>query len=120
MQLNQYQLFVVRFGTRATSRSDHFLGYHLYGEPDGPMDIDYFFWVALGAEQTVLIDCGFSRRAGDRPNDADLSREALREVGVHPDEVDDVVVTHAHYDHAGNLGLFPRARVVIAASELAF
>jgi len=31
-----------------------------------------------------------------------------------------VVVTHAHYDHIGNLGLFPSSEVHVAAAEVAF
>jgi glyoxylase-like metal-dependent hydrolase (beta-lactamase superfamily II) len=30
------------------------------------------------------------------------------------------VVTHAHYDHIGNLGLFPASPLIVAAAEYAF
>jgi glyoxylase-like metal-dependent hydrolase (beta-lactamase superfamily II) len=117
-----HQLLILRYGTRTGSRGEHFLNYGLYGEPDAPMDIDYFFWVAVGSRGPVVIDCGFSRQAGDKRGRTTLvdPADALREIGIEPDEVETVVITHAHYDHMGNLDLFPRARVVIAANEVGF
>jgi N-acyl homoserine lactone hydrolase len=38
--------------------------------------------------------------------------------GVQPEDVTDVVLTHAHYDHAVNFTLFPNATVWIGAHEL--
>lgn len=45
-------------------------------------------------------------------------KEQLAKVGVAPDDVTDVVLTHAHYDHAINFTLFPHANVWIGAAEL--
>jgi glyoxylase-like metal-dependent hydrolase (beta-lactamase superfamily II) len=37
--------------------------------------------------------------------------DPLRECGVQPDDVTDVVISHHHPDHTVNIALFPRARV---------
>ena len=37
--------------------------------------------------------------------------EPLRRLGVEPDDVTDVVVSHHHPDHTLNVGMFPNARV---------
>ncbi|GGX25594.1 hypothetical protein GCM10007242_36670 [Pigmentiphaga litoralis] len=44
----------------------------------------------------------------------------LQAHGVAPGDVTDVVLTHAHYDHAVNFVLFPNATVWIGARELAW
>ncbi|MEL7473592.1 MAG: MBL fold metallo-hydrolase [Planctomycetota bacterium] len=69
---------------------------------------------ALGRPRRVVIETG----SGDKLN-AKMSsvfglgdrtiEHALREVGVEPDEIDDVVVSHLHFDHAGGLTRRPRA-----------
>ena len=60
----RYEVLAVRYGTRLTRRSEVFLHYELYGEPDAQTRMDYFFWVARSSERTVLIDCGFNERSG--------------------------------------------------------
>jgi hypothetical protein len=52
-----------------------------------------------------------------------VRRELLKQLGacgVTPADVTDVVLTHAHYDHAVNFVLFPQATVWIGAAELAW
>jgi glyoxylase-like metal-dependent hydrolase (beta-lactamase superfamily II) len=46
--------------------------------------------------------------------------EALAALGVDATAVDDVVITHLHYDHAGCLDRFPRATFHLQAAEMAF
>jgi glyoxylase-like metal-dependent hydrolase (beta-lactamase superfamily II) len=43
--------------------------------------------------------------------------KALAAAGVAPDEIDTVVYSHLHNDHAGNCHLFPRARHVFQDAE---
>ncbi len=41
----------------------------------------------------------------------------LREIGVHPDEIGTLAISHAHYDHVGNCALFRRARWIAQRAE---
>ncbi len=45
-------------------------------------------------------------------------KQQLQRCGTLPEEITDVVLTHAHYDHAVNFVLFPNATVWIGAKEL--
>ena len=118
----EYEVTAVRYGTRMARRSEVFLHFELYREPDRELAMDYFVWVARNADRTVLIDCGFNEGSGARRDRTMLCPpvEALRQVGVGAAEVSQLVVTHAHYDHIGNLLSFPAARVVVADREFAF
>jgi N-acyl homoserine lactone hydrolase len=64
-----------------------------------------------GADRCILVDVGaFGARH--------LLAKQLADLQVRPDEITDVVLTHAHYDHAVNFTLFPNAAVWIGAEEL--
>jgi glyoxylase-like metal-dependent hydrolase (beta-lactamase superfamily II) len=119
---SQHEVLIVRYGARTTTRSDVFLNYHAYGEPDGPMEMDYFFWVIQGDAGPVVVDTGFSRDAGRARGRTMLidPREALAELGIERADAPRVIITHAHYDHIGNLSHFNESQVVVARAEAEF
>jgi glyoxylase-like metal-dependent hydrolase (beta-lactamase superfamily II) len=119
---SQHEVLIVRYGARTTTRSDVFLNYHTYGEPDGPMEMDYFFWVILGDAGPVVVDTGFSRDAGRARGRTMLTdpRDALAELGIERADAPQVIITHAHYDHIGNLSHFNESQVVVARAEAEF
>jgi glyoxylase-like metal-dependent hydrolase (beta-lactamase superfamily II) len=114
-----YDLFAIRYATRAGRRSDHFIG----GDPhDGPMPMDYFVWAAVSAAGAYVIDTGFTAETAARRGRTFLRCpvESLRLVGVDPDAVGHVILTHMHYDHVGNFHRFPRARFHLQEPELRY
>jgi glyoxylase-like metal-dependent hydrolase (beta-lactamase superfamily II) len=117
------EVLAVRFGHRVTTRAETFFNYHLYGEPDAKMDLDYYFWVIRDGDGTVtLVDTGFAPAAGDRRGRTwtTTPADALPALGIDPAAVGTVVVTHAHWDHIGNLHQFPAAEIVISRAEFDF
>lgn len=89
---------------------------------DGPGQIDYFIWVIRGAAGTIIVDTGYLPEEGARRGRTLLHHpaELLAAIGVDAAEVRDVVLTHLHYDHAGNLPVFPRATFHIQDRDMAF
>jgi glyoxylase-like metal-dependent hydrolase (beta-lactamase superfamily II) len=114
----EYEIHAIRYATRDGRRRDHFIG----GDPhDAPMPMDYFVWVAVGNGRTVVIDTGFTEEVSRRRGGRTYLRcpvETLAQLGVQPGQVDDVILTHLHYDHAGNFDRFPAARFHLQESEL--
>ncbi|MDX1542262.1 MAG: N-acyl homoserine lactonase family protein [Geminicoccaceae bacterium] len=89
---------------------------------DGPMPLDYFVWVAKSAERTFVIDTGFDEATAvkrERPLIRSTG-DAVRLLGVDPAHVEDVIITHLHYDHAGDFQTFGRARFHLQDSEMAY
>lgn len=119
---SHYQVTIVKYGTRPTLRSDVYLNYPLYHETDAPIEMDYFFWIVRGAERTIVVDTGFSPAGGAARNRTPLAdvSELFASFGVDPLSAPDVVVTHAHYDHIGNLNLFSDSRIIMARDEYEF
>ncbi len=89
---------------------------------DVPMPMDYFVWVIRGHGRTVVVDTGFDQRAAALRKRQFLRcpAVALGALGVDVADVRDVVITHLHYDHAGNLDLFPKAKFYLQDAELQF
>jgi glyoxylase-like metal-dependent hydrolase (beta-lactamase superfamily II) len=115
--LPEYEVYAIRYATRAAKRSENFVG----GDPhDGPMPLDYYVWVAVGPERTFLVDTGFTAEvAATRKREfLRCPIEALGLVGVRADTIADVILTHLHYDHVGNFALLPAATFHLQEAEL--
>jgi len=72
-------------------------------------------WVLKGiGGRVVIVDSGFHR---DRyftqyaVTDYVKPSDAIAPLGLKADDVTDVIVSQMHWDHAGGIDLFPRARV---------
>ena len=88
----------------------------------GTRQLDYFVWLIRGNGRNILVDCGFDHACGAKRGRKieRLPDEALARIGTPAEEIDTLVVTHLHYDHAGNFGLFPNAEFLIQDKEVSF
>ncbi len=117
-----WTLTALRYASRMTTRSDVFLRYGQYGEPDGPQEMTYYLWVLRNHSQTIVVDTGFSATGGGSRGRSFLVQplEALRRVHVQPGAVDLLIVTHLHYDHTGHLDAFAGTPTLVSRSEVEF
>jgi glyoxylase-like metal-dependent hydrolase (beta-lactamase superfamily II) len=114
-----FEVFALRYATHDRRRRDNFID----GDPhDGPMPLDYYVWVARNERATYVIDTGFDAETARKRGRTFLCdpAECLRALGVDPAQVEDVIVTHLHYDHIGNFALFPNARFHLQDIEMVY
>ena len=85
-------------------------------------DLDYFVWLIRASDGDILVDTGFNDEAArERSRNLTINpADALERFGVSPGSIRDVVITHLHYDHAGNLDRFPNARFHLQDREMSF
>lgn len=87
-----------------------------------PMPLSFFVWLLRSGERVVAVDTGFAEAAGAaRGRETTLPvATALAALGITPDKVADVILTHLHWDHAGNHELFPAARLHVQSHEMSY
>lgn len=91
-----------------------------FGQPKISIDVNCF--LLRGPGGITLVDAGTGSAWGEALGHA---RAAMQKVGVRPDDVDRVLITHLHGDHA--LGLFdggepwlPRAEVIVPQADFGY
>lgn len=92
------------------------------------LQADLAFWVPIlafyieGGGKKILVDTG----CVDDPNFHGFSLEGvgpegvkkgLASVGAKPEDIDIVIISHFHFDHAANIAMFPNAQFILQKKE---
>ena len=86
------------------------------------MPLDYFVWLIRNENRAVVVDTGFDHIEAKKRGRTimALPSERLAQLGIDSKRVEDVIITHLHYDHAGTLKDFPNARFHLQETEMQF
>lgn len=92
-------------------------------DPARKLDIAMMIWLIRGHGHNVLVDSGFYHdRFFNDFKVADFVKPSgiLTRVGLKPEDITDIIITHMHWDHADGVDLFPNARIWIQKDELEY
>ncbi len=116
-QTPQYDVYAIRYATiPGFPVSSLIKG----ADESRKIDIAMMVWLVRGGGRNVVVDTGFYRPQffkSFKVTDFIRPDEAVARAGVKPEEVTDVILTHAHWDHADGADLFPKAQIWIQKEE---
>jgi glyoxylase-like metal-dependent hydrolase (beta-lactamase superfamily II) len=114
-----WEVYAIKYARVSRRSPDNFVGGDAH---DVDMPLNYYVWLIAGKNRNIVVDTGFGKDMAKKRGRQILRpvAEGLGALGVAPEKVEDVVITHMHYDHAGNLPLFPQARFHLQDSEMEF
>ena len=117
---DHYEVLAIRYAERNNRiRADSFIftDDHTSSHP-----MDYFVWLIRNETRTILVDTGYDATEAAQRGRPILVEpvEALANIGITPEIIDSIIVTHLHYDHAGGLAQFPQARLHLQEAEMAY
>ena len=115
-----YEVHAVRFASVPFAVRNLVAG----AEAGRSINIAFTVWALRGNGRVVLVDAGFYRdkfKERWKPQDFVKPSDALlKGLGIAPEAVTDIILTHAHWDHADGVDLFPNARVWIQKDEYTY
>ena len=117
-EADKYEVYAVRYATLANFPVASLVA---GAERQRRLDIAMMIWVLKGTDGRIaIVDSGFHRDGYFRQftvKDFVKPSDAIAPLGLKPEEVTDIFLTHMHWDHAGGIDLFPSARVWIQKDE---
>jgi glyoxylase-like metal-dependent hydrolase (beta-lactamase superfamily II) len=81
----------------------------------------WYAWVVRGKGRVVLVDTGFDEVGAAKGFGVERFTpvpELLGGLGIRPEQVTDLIITHLHFDHAGNAAPYTKAKLWIQRAEL--
>ena len=116
----QYEIYAIRYATLP----DFDVAELVAGaDPARKLDLAMMIWLVRGNGRNILVDSGFYHDRFFKEwqvNGFIKPSDALKPLGLKPEDITDVVITHMHWDHADGMDLFPNARIWIQKDELQY
>ena len=113
-----YDIYAVRFGVLPQFPLSSLVA---GADTEQKLDIPVMVWVLKGSDgRIVVVDSGFYREkfvTRWKVQHFSTPAAAVARLGIQPDQVSDIIITHMHWDHADGQDLFPKATVWIQKDE---
>jgi glyoxylase-like metal-dependent hydrolase (beta-lactamase superfamily II) len=118
--LPQYQVYAVRYATIPDLPAAMFVQ---GAAPERKTAAAMAIWLIQGNGRNILLDSGFyHERFFKSWNVTDFVRpsEKLATLGLKPEDITDIIISHMHWDHLDGIDLFPKARIWIQRDEYTY
>jgi len=116
----RYEVYAIRYATLPGFPVSELVA---GADPARKLDIAMMIWLVRGNGRNILVDSGFYRDRFFKEwhvNDFTKPSDTLKPLGLKPEDITDIVITHMHWDHADGMDLFPNARIWIQKDELQY
>ena len=87
------------------------------GDSTKKLPISLIIYLIEIADKKILIDAGCETMPGFELSHFTSPAETMRKAGIPPETVTDVILTHAHHDHAAAAYLFKNATIHVEKDE---
>ena len=110
------RLTVLKYGDTVFGENYIFSG----GDKEKLLPITFCFFLIESETRKILVDTGCDDGAGFPMSVFKTPLESLADIGITPDDITDIIVTHAHRDHIQSLCHFPKSRIYIQKDQRVF
>ena len=87
------------------------------GSKSRRVPISFLFYMIDTGKRKILVDAGCDSMPGFEMEHFITPVKLLHRYGLSPDDITDVVITHAHHDHIGGVAHFKKANIYIQKDE---
>lgn len=111
------KIYAVRYGKSMFQKRFIF-----YGSRSGDaIPFSWMFYYIEYGDKKILVDTGFNDTKAVKVfsiNDFKDPLVILNEQGINSEDITDIIITHSHFDHIGNVHRFKNARIIINRDEI--
>lgn len=111
--MSEIKIIPVVYGKSVLGEDQIFKG----GDSKKVQPIDFKVFVLKTDKKTILVDGGCDTMPGFEMKDFIGPVAALEKIGIKPDDITDVIITHSHHDHIEGVSHFKDAAVYIQKDE---
>lgn len=116
-ETSELKVYAVKYGISVFPRRFIFHG----DNSSEKLPFTWLFYYIEYNDRKILVDTGFNNEKLVKMFEISDFRnpvEILKENGITPESITDVIITHSHFDHIGTLNSYTNARIIINKNEL--